>query len=119
MSADLSREAIVHRVRVACEMADAGSLVSLLAPDVSALVDTGGDVIASTTPLHGTDAVGAALLELCAGASVAEQRVNAAPAMVVRRGGRVVAVVSVDVMAGLVQRVWVTRSPQKLQRWNA
>ncbi|MDH6182424.1 hypothetical protein M2152_002606 [Microbacteriaceae bacterium SG_E_30_P1] len=118
MNADPSREAIVHRLRLACELTDAASLTSLLAPDVAALVDSGGDIPAPTRPLHGTDAVTAALLELCGGASVTEQWVNAAPAVVVRRGVRVVAVVSVEVRESLVRRVWVTRSPQKLQRWN-
>lgn len=109
---------MVHELRVACESGDATALAPLLAPDVCALVDTAGDVIAPTRPLRGPAEVAAALVELCAGASLVEHRVNGAPALVARRGTHVVGVVSVELRARTIWRLWVTRSPQKLQRWN-
>lgn len=121
MTPSPSREAIVHGFRVAAEDADANALAALLAADVVALTDGGGDVLAATTAVRGPDAVAAeaiALLSRRAGVEVAEQSVNAAPALIARRGGRVAAIVSLGVRDGRVTQVWITRSPQKLQRWN-
>jgi hypothetical protein len=50
---------------------------------------------------------------------VSEQRVNGAPALVVRAASRVVAIVNFGVDGGRITHVWITRSPQKLRRWNA
>ncbi|HTL41663.1 MAG TPA: NAD(P)H-binding protein, partial [Pseudolysinimonas sp.] len=88
---------------------------------VVGLVDGGGDVIAPITAITGRDAVAGhliALLSPASGAVVTEHPVNAAPALVVRTDGHVVAVVSLGAADGMVTRVWITRSPQKLQRWN-
>jgi hypothetical protein len=52
-------------------------------------------------------------------ASSRNPSVHKNPGLVVRSGGRVVAIVNLGISAGLVTHVWITRSPQKLQRWNA
>ena len=109
---------VVHGVRLACERADAPTLHTLLSPDVVALVDTGGDVIAPTRPVSGVSAVADTMLATLAGADLAEQQVNGVCALVARRGERVVAIVSLAVSHDLVTRVWITLSPLKLQRWN-
>ena len=115
------REAIVRSFRLAAAAADVVALTTLLDPDVVALTDSAGDVIAPTTPLHGpAEVIREVLAHLSAesGASVTEYPVNAALGLVVRSGGRVVAIVNLGISAGLVTHVWITRSPQKLQRWN-
>ncbi len=117
-----SREAVVHEVLMASEVEDARGLAALLHPDVIALVDSGGDLIAPTVALTGPDEVVPELfatLSLRAGTEVREQPVNGAPALVCRRAGHAVAIVSFGIRRGRVAQVWITRSPQKLQRWNA
>ena len=109
---------VVHGVRLACERADAPTLSTLLSPDVVALIDTGGDLLASTRPLVGVADVGDALLSTLGDADVTEQQVNGVCALVARRGDRVIGIVSLAVRDGLVTRVWITLSPLKLQRWN-
>ena len=112
------RDAVVHDLRLACERTDAPALHTLLSPDVVALVDTGGDLLAPTRPLEGVAAVADALLATLSTADVTEQQVNGVRALVARRGGRVVAIVSLEVAHGRAIRVWITLSPLKLQRWN-
>jgi len=113
------RDAIVHRVRVACELADAPALRSLLTPDVVALVDSGGDLPVATHPVAGAGPVADTVLAALAGAGVTEQQVNGVCALVARRAGRVVGIVSLEISDGAVARVWITLSPLKLRRWNS
>ena len=114
----VEREALVTRVREACERADAPALAALLHPGVVALVDSGGDLIAETLPVSGADRVIPELLGVVAGGSVAEQAVNGVGGLVVRRGIRVIAIVAFDVADECVTRVWITVNPLKLRRWN-
>ena len=112
MTGRLSWEGLVHRLRLAAMRGDRATLHALLHLEVIALVDSGGDVIAPTAAITGRDAVAGELIALLAPASgsVTEHPVNAAPALIVRVGGRVVAIVGVSVSAGVVTRVWITRS---------
>ncbi|CAN5521300.1 hypothetical protein BH09ACT4_BH09ACT4_12490 [soil metagenome] len=119
-----TREEIVHRVRFASARRDIATLAELLDPAVVALVDGAGDVIAPTTAVIGSDAViGELRRTLSPPTAVAPEvtlhPVNSAPALVVRADGRVVAIVGFGIVDGLVHQIWITRSPQKLARWNA
>jgi uncharacterized protein YbjT (DUF2867 family) len=120
MTDRLSREALVHRLRLAATRGDRATLRALLHVEAIALVDSGGDVIAPTAAITGRDAVADELIALLAptSGSVTEHPVNAAPALIVRAGGRVVAIMGMSVSDESVTRVWITRSPQKLRRWN-
>jgi hypothetical protein len=111
------RDAVVQRVRAACEHPDAPALEALLQPHAVALIDTGGDVIASTRPITGADVV-PLLLDTVAGASLTVQPVNGACAIVARRADRVVAIVSFGLEGEAIARVWITLSPLKLRGWN-
>lgn len=111
------RHAIVQQVLEACERTDVPALHTLLSPDVVALVDTGGDLIASTWPLTGAEVV-PRLLEAIDGLSLSAQQVNGVAAIVGRRGIRVVCIVSFGFEGAGVARVWITLSPLKLRRWN-
>jgi hypothetical protein len=111
------RDALVHRVLVVCEHPDAPALQALLSPHVVALIDTGGDVIASTTPITGP-AVADRLLAAVAATELAVQQVNGACALVARRADRVVAIVSFGFQGTEITRVWITLSPLKLRHWN-
>jgi hypothetical protein len=121
MTAVPTREAIVHRFRIAAVGDDRAALTALLDPDVVALTDGAGDVIAPTTALRGPDQVSSEVLAHLSprsGAVVTEQTVNSAPALVARVSDRVVAIFSFGIADGRVTHVWITRSPLKLQRWN-
>ena len=111
------RDAVVQRVRAACEHPDARALEALLPPSVVALIDSGGDVIASTRPITGSDVV-PRLLDTLAGASLTVQPVNGVCAIVARRAERVVAIVSFGFEGETITRVWITLSPLKLRGWN-
>jgi RNA polymerase sigma-70 factor (ECF subfamily) len=113
------RDALVTRVREACERTDAPALAALLHPGVVALIDSGGDLIAETLPVTGADRVIPELLGAVAGAGVTVQAVNGVDGLVVRRGIRVVAIVAFDVADYRVTRVWITLNPLKLRRWNS
>ena len=112
------RDALVERVLHACELRDAPALHSLLSPDVVALIDTGGDLIASTWPLTGTEVV-PRLLDALAGADLTAHPVNGVCAIVARRGIRVTCIVSFGFEGDAIARVWITLSPLKLRRWNS
>lgn len=116
MTAD--RDAVVRAVRVACERPDAPAAAALLAPGAVAWVDSGGDVPAELLPVDDPERIAQLLLSALAGAALAEHQVNGLCALVGRRDGRVTAIVSLDVRAGAVNRVWITLSPLKLRRWN-
>ena len=110
------REATVRRIHAACEHPDAEALRALL-PRAVALMDTGGDLPASTEPVTGIG-VARRLLDLLTGADLVVQPVNGACAIVARRSGRVTAIVSFGFDGAEVDRVWITLSPLKLRRWN-
>jgi len=112
------RDAVVHQVRDACERRDVPSLHSLLSPEVVALIDTGGDLIASTWPLTGDEVV-PRLLDALDGAGLSVQQVNGVCAIVARRGERVSCIVSFGFEGNRIARVWITLSPLKLRRWNS
>lgn len=111
------RDAIIHQVLHACERADALTLHTLLPPHVVALIDTGGDLIASTWPLTGAEVV-PRLLGALDGAVLSAQQVNGVSAIVARRGIRVACIVSFGFEGDSITRVWITLSPLKLRRWN-
>lgn len=116
-----SRETIVHAFRIAAAHDDVVALAHLLDARVVAITDSAGDVIAPAGALRGRDEVipeAIANLSLRSGADVTEHRVNAAPGLVVRRSGRVVAILNFGIERGSITHVWITRSPQKLRRWN-
>ena len=112
------RDAVVHEIRLACEREDAPTLHTQLAPDVVALIDTGGDLIASTWPLTGDEVV-PRLLDALDGAGLSVQQVNGVCAIVARRGERVSCIVSFGFEGNRIARVWITLSPLKLRRWNS
>ena len=118
--------AVVHRVRLACEAADALALEQLFDPGVVALTDSGGRVAAVQHPVTGATEVARLLCEALSPAdltpaeelSIAEQPVNGQNGLVVRRNGRVCAVLGLGISASLVTDVWLIVNPQKLRRWN-
>ena len=114
--------AVVHAVREACAIADIAALEQLCDAGVVALTDSGGRVVAAQHPVTGPAAVARLLANTLAPAGdcvVTEQPVNGQNGLVVRRGGRVCAVVGLGISDALVTDVWIIVDPLKLRHWNA
>ncbi|MFE4817640.1 RNA polymerase subunit sigma [Streptomyces sp. NPDC056704] len=114
-------DALVRAVGRACLDEDAGHLVSLLRPDVTAFFDGGGKVRASSRPVHGGRQVAHSLLTLLARrprTALTAQSVNGRTGLVARYGRQVAAVISLDIADHRVIQVWVVLNPDKLRSWN-
>ncbi|MFF3576999.1 sigma-70 family RNA polymerase sigma factor family protein [Streptomyces mirabilis] len=114
-------DALVREVGRACLDGDAGHLVSLLCPDVTAFFDGGGKVRALSRPVHGGRQVAHSLLTLLAHrprTALTAQSVNGRTGLVARYGRQVAAVITLDIADHRVIQVWVVLNPDKLRSWN-
>jgi hypothetical protein len=106
---------VVRRFADACR---AGDVAALLHPEVVALCDGGAP---GPIPAHGPGDVGR-LCEvlLCGrpGADLTVESVNGRAGLALRRGGRALAVVAVQVTGTHVLALWIVVSPPKLARWH-
>lgn len=103
----------------ACRSGDVAQLRRLLAPEVTAVIDTGGSYRVDPAPVCGVEAVSRTLAGFFApGLEVADCSVNGATGLLVRWRGRVVAVMVLDVDGGQVHHVWVVLNPDKLRQWS-
>lgn len=107
-------DGVVRRFADACR---AGDVAALLDPGVVALCDGGPGLI----PAYGAGDVGR-LCEvlLCGrpGAELTVESVNGRPGLALRRGGRALAVVAVQVTESHVRALWIVVSAPKLARWH-
>ena len=88
---------------------------------VTLVVDGGGRVSAPSAPVRGRHAAAAALVDVLprdADSAVTVASVNGAPALVVRRGAEVVAVVVTALRGRRIATMWVVVNPDKLVHWN-
>lgn len=102
----------------ACDGGDLDALLEVLAEDVTLWSDGGGIVAAARRPIRGADRVARFLVGVIAGVpagSALERRsVNGHPGAVVAVGGRVIAVVGLDVLGDAVVGVRLVVNPAKL-----
>lgn len=92
---------------------------AVLRADVELVIDSGGLLPESSTPVEGRAAASARLVALMtAETSVTMASINSVPGFVLVRGDRVVAAVSAESRAGLLSTVWVVCNPDKLRHWN-
>jgi hypothetical protein len=111
--------AVVHRFATACRAGSAGALRSLLAAEVFAITDSGGQVAAELEPVHGPARVARCLTDLLRPEfALTVEAVNGEPGVVLRETGRVVAVVSLRVTSAKVAAVWIVLNPDKLRHWE-
>jgi RNA polymerase sigma-70 factor, ECF subfamily len=108
----------VRRFAAACESGDIAELEMLLGADAVVVIDGGGKVRAAIRPLHGTSEAARHVAALLAGQPCTIERVNDREGLVLRRAGRVVAVVSLNVTGAEVTRVWIVLNPDKLRNWH-
>ncbi|MBL1081898.1 RNA polymerase sigma-70 factor [Streptomyces actinomycinicus] len=107
--------AVLEAFHRAVEMGDLQRLLDVLAPDVVLLADGGGVVQAATEPVVGAERV-ARVLGRIAAVSLRPAQVNGRPALILRIGGEVDAVVAMRVDDGLITGLYAVRNPEKLSR---
>ncbi|WP_432875849.1 hypothetical protein ACQPYH_24945 [Kribbella sp. CA-245084] len=113
-----SDHAVVHRFATACRAGSAGAIRSLLAREVVAISDGGGQVVAAMGPVRGVEQVAQCLAELLTpDLDLTVEAVNGQPGVVLRRAAAVVAVVSLRVAGAKVAAVWIVLNPDKLRHW--
>ncbi|MEU6544915.1 RNA polymerase sigma-70 factor [Streptomyces sp. NPDC046859] len=113
------RRDLTERFLAAAAGGDLEGLMSLLAPDVRLIGDSGGKAKAPLRVLESADHVGRFLAGVArkgiADASFRFLEVNGGPALLVLSGGKPDSVFQVDVLDGRIQVVYVVRNPDKLK----
>ena len=111
---------VVSAFATALETGDLTSLVELLDPDATAIADGGGLVAASVEPVEGAETIARYLLDLYArGVTFRITTVNGRAGLVGSDGsGEPLAVASLAIVGGRIERIWVTRNPEKLAGWR-
>jgi RNA polymerase sigma-70 factor, ECF subfamily len=118
-------EALLQSFLTAVREGDFNQLVDLLAADAVMYGDGGGKAIGSRGLLYGRDRVASHLLGLFAqaarlGVVVEPAIVNGGPGLINRDAqGRVVSVMSLEVLDGVIQTVRGIINPDKLQHLGA
>jgi hypothetical protein len=111
--------AVVHRFATACRAGSVGAVRSMLASEVVAVSDGGGQV-AALSPVRGADQVARCVTELVGPETVLSvEAVNGEPGVVLRVVGGVVAVLSLKVTGAKVSTVWIVLNPDKLRHWRS
>jgi Sigma-70, region 4 len=118
-------EALARSFLAAARDGDFGQLVDLLAADVAFYGDGGGKATSTPQPVFGRDKVAAFLLDLVGQAMRWEITfepvlVNGGPGLITHDPqGKVVSVLSIEVLDGVVQTVRGVTNPDKLQHLGA
>ncbi len=117
-----SRSSItVRALRIACQAVDRDRVRDLLEPDVTAVVDGGGNVAAPPCPVTGAADVTDYLLGLIGdhpNLLLAEQSVNGRTGIVLSSGERVIGIVSVGIRLDRIAELLIVVNPEKLRAWN-
>jgi RNA polymerase sigma factor (sigma-70 family) len=111
---------VVRSFKAAWETGNVDALVHLLDPDAIAVGDGGGIVTAIKRPLVGADWIVKGFTELGKDQppfELEETTVNGQLGLKVVAGDELLAVVSLAVADGRIQRIWAMRNPEKLTAW--
>ncbi|MGW7526939.1 RNA polymerase sigma-70 factor [Streptomyces sp. NPDC054783] len=113
------RRELTERFLAAAADGDLDGLVSLLAPDVRLVGDSGGKAKAPLRVLHTADKVGRFLVAVAQQSAAALSyrflEANGGPALLVLSDGKPESLVQVDVAEGRVAAVYIVRNPDKLR----
>jgi RNA polymerase sigma-70 factor (ECF subfamily) len=113
------RRELTERFLAAAGGGDLQGLMSLLAPDVRLVGDSGGRSKAPLRVLESAGKVGRFLAGVAKGgvadAAYRFLEINGGPALLVLSGGRPDSVFQLDVADGLIQTVYIIRNPDKLR----
>lgn len=118
------QERVFAQFLAACASGDVASLAAVLAPDAVALSDGGGQVRAARRPVVGGAKVATFLSHLVKGGAAGQEvrlvRLNGQPAVLtLDPGGQVRSALTLAISAGLVTRVFLVLSPDKLAGLHA
>ena len=116
------RAELIRQFKEAWEATDIATLVNLLDPDVTAVADGGGVVIAALEPVHGGANVaqyftGLPILDY--GRTLVERTVNGQPGLVIEFEGVTETVIAFDIAADRITNIWAVRNPEKLRPWTS
>lgn len=119
----VQRRDLTQRFLAAASGGDLDALLSLLAPDVQLVGDSGGKAKAPLRVLETADKVGrfvfAVAKQPIADPEFRLTELNGAPALVVLSGGKPDSAVQIEVRDGRIQRVYIVRNPDKLTALEA
>ena len=113
------QEQVLDRFLTAVRTGDLQGLLDVLAPDVVAIADGGGEVPAMRSPVMGRDRVAALLsrfAKVVPDAVLDTMWLNGAPAGRVDRDGALDTAISVVVADGRITHIYAIRNPHKLAR---
>ncbi|MET7643841.1 RNA polymerase sigma-70 factor [Streptomyces sp. NPDC005426] len=112
------RRDLTERFLAAAAGGDIDALLTLLAPDVRLVGDSGGKSKAPLRILESADKVGRFLFAVAHGQipdlDVRFLELNGGPAALILSGGKPDSVIQVDVRDGVIQCVYIVRNPDKL-----
>jgi RNA polymerase sigma-70 factor, ECF subfamily len=112
---------VVRAFAAASRSGDLRSLIAVLDPDVVLHSDGGGRVSAARNPVHGADRVARFLLGTLrkrAGIDVIEQDTSDGLGFALWDEGRIIGVVTLEVLGGRITNVRMVLNPEKLSLWN-
>lgn len=113
---------VVTAFAAAARSGDIASLVAVLDPEVTARSDGGGVVMAARKPVRGARRVASFFMNVLAKnhpqATVTEQDTPDGLGLVLWDEGRVIAVITLEVVNGLISEIRTVRNPHKLTLWN-
>ncbi|MBT2370016.1 RNA polymerase sigma-70 factor [Streptomyces sp. ISL-10] len=114
---------LTERFLSAAAGGDLSGLLSLLAPDVTLVGDSGGKSKAPLRVMHTADKVGRFLFAVSQqpidDMEIRFTEVNGAPALLVLSGGRPDSVIQFEVLHGRISCVYIVRNPDKLTSLGA
>jgi RNA polymerase sigma-70 factor (ECF subfamily) len=106
----------------ACASGDLEGLVQLLAADAILYSDGGGKVAAALAPIRGAAHIARYFLGILRksppGLEIRRVRVNGQPALLALQQGKIVSLLTFDVVDGQIATCFVVRNPDKLKRVN-
>jgi len=104
---------------IALTAGDRAGIRAMLRFDVVLIVDSGGLMPESSTPVEGRAEASARLVALLTAAtSVTMASINGVQGLVLLRDGAVVAAITAESRSRLLSNVWVVCNPDKLRHWN-
>ncbi|MEV6987087.1 RNA polymerase subunit sigma-24, partial [Sphaerisporangium sp. NPDC051017] len=112
---------IVRNFRQAWEAKDINALIGLLAPDATAIADSGGLVSALLHPIEGGEQIARHAVDIAGRApelTILERTVNGQPGLVAQQDGVTVMVMAFGVVGDRIKHIWAVRNPDKLRPWT-
>jgi RNA polymerase sigma factor (sigma-70 family) len=113
-----TRQEVTERFLAACVGGDLTALMAVLAPDVTLISDGGGFTGAPRKPIHGLECVARAIVVLARrrpADSVAKVRqINGSQGIVLISGPTPVLAMTLHLVNGVIETVYVVSNPQKL-----